>query len=163
LALRAAKAAREAGTGTRVIGVSRFSSGEARQQLEDGGVETIYADLLDPIHMKTLPDARNIIYMAARKFGSTGEESMTWAMNVVLPSRVAERYPNAKIVAFSSGNIYPFVAVSSGGATEQTPVNPVGEYAQSVLGRERIFEYYSRRNGTPIVFLRLNYAAELRY
>ncbi|MCW5980499.1 MAG: NAD(P)-dependent oxidoreductase [Bryobacteraceae bacterium] len=163
LALRAARAARETGARARVIGVSRFSSPQARRQLEDGGVETISADLLNADELAGLPDAKNVIYMAARKFGSTGEESLTWAMNAVLPGRVAERYRDAAIVAFSSGNIYPFVPVSGGGATEETAVGPVGEYAQSVLARERIFEYFSRSYGTRVVMLRLNYAVELRY
>lgn len=163
LAIRAARAAREAGANLRIIGVSRFSTPASRHQLEDGGVETISADLLDPDQLAKLPEAKNIIYMAARKFGSTGEEALTWAMNAVLPGRVAERFPNSTIIAFSSGNIYPFVPVSTGGATEETPVGPVGEYAQSVLARERVFEYFSRRNSTPVVMLRLNYAVELRY
>lgn len=163
LARRAVRAAREAGAGLRVIGVSRFADAALRKRLEAGGVETISADLLDPGRLAELPEAKNVIFMAARKFGSTGNEELTWAMNVWLPARVAERYRDAGIVAFSSGNIYPFVPVSSGGATEDTPVGPVGEYAQSVLGRERMFQYFSALHGTPVTLLRLNYAVELRY
>jgi nucleoside-diphosphate-sugar epimerase len=163
LALRARRAADAAGTNTRIIGVSRFSDASARKLLDSAGVETVEADLLDWVKVATLPAAANVIFMAGRKFGSTGDSSLTWAMNVHVPALVCERYKDARIVAFSSGNIYPFVPVVSGGATESTPVEPVGEYAQSVLGRERMFEYYSNRNGTPVALLRLNYAAELRY
>jgi nucleoside-diphosphate-sugar epimerase len=126
-------------------------------------VETIAADLLDAKKLAGLPNAKNVIFMAGRKFGSTGAESLTWAMNVLLPAMVAERYRDSRIVAFSSGNIYPFVPVVSGGATEQTPVGPVGEYALTVLGRERIFEHFSGLYGTPVTLLRLNYAIDLRY
>jgi nucleoside-diphosphate-sugar epimerase len=163
LAIRAARAAEQAGLRRRIIGVSRFSDAALRRQLEAAGVETLSADLLDFDGLARLPDAPNVIFMAARKFGSTGDEALTWAMNALLPARVAERYRQARIVAFSSGNVYPFVPVDSGGATEQTPPGPVGEYAQSVLARERLFEYQSRRYGTPVVLLRLNYAVELRY
>jgi nucleoside-diphosphate-sugar epimerase len=163
LALRAARAAEQAGMRRRILGVSRFSDAGLRRQLEAAGVETISADLLDFDGLGRLPDAPNVIFMAARKFGSTGDEALTWAMNALLPARVAERYRQARIVAFSSGNIYPLVPVTSGGATEETPPGPVGEYAQSVLARERLFEYQSRRYGTPVVLLRLNYAVELRY
>jgi nucleoside-diphosphate-sugar epimerase len=163
LALRAKRAADQAGGNKRIIGVSRFSDKAARKLLDRAGVETIEADLLDAGKVAALPEAENVIFMAGRKFGSTGDASLTWAMNVYLPARVCERYRNSRIVAFSSGNIYPFVPVVSGGATESTPVEPVGEYAQSVLGRERIFEYFSNLYGTPVLLLRLNYAAELRY
>lgn len=163
LAIRAARALEQAGARKRIIGVSRFSEGGLRRQLEAAGVETLSADLLDFDGLSRLPDAPNVIFMAARKFGSTGDEALTWAMNALLPARVAERYRQSRIVAFSSGNIYPFVPVTSGGATEETPPGPVGEYAQSVLARERLFEFQSRRYGTPAVLLRLNYAVELRY
>ncbi len=163
LAHRAVRAAREAGSKLRVLGVSRFSDSKVRAELEEIGVETIAADLLDAGQLNALPDVRNVIFMAARKFGSTGDEALTWAMNALLPARVAERYRNSRIVAFSSGNIYPFVTPASGGATEETPVGPVGEYAQSVLARERMFEYFSKLYQTPVVMIRLNYAVELRY
>jgi len=127
------------------------------------GVETICADLLDRRQLAGLPDAANVIFMAGRKFGSTGNEPLTWATNALIPALVAERYPESRIVAFSTGNIYPFVPVSGGGATEQTPAAPVGEYAQSTLARERLFEYFSLKNGTPMTILRLNYAIDLRY
>jgi nucleoside-diphosphate-sugar epimerase len=131
--------------------------------LQRSGIETIHADLLDDQQLRSLPDAANVVFMAGRKFGSTGAESLTWAMNTYLAARVAERYRRSRIVAFSSGNVYPLVAVVDGGARETTPPAPVGEYAQSVLGRERMFEHFSARHGTPVCLLRLNYAIDLRY
>ena len=134
-----------------------------RERLEAWGIETIAADLLAPGALAALPDAPNVIFMAARKFGSTGNESLTWAMNTFLPGLVAERYRNSRIVAFSTGNVYPLTPVLHGGPTETSPLGPVGEYAQSCLGRERMFEHFSRQYGTPVTLLRLNYAVELRY
>jgi len=163
LALRAVKAARLAGVAHQVIGVSRFTDERARALLEEGGVNTVSANLLDEADLAALPSAPNVIYMAARKFGSTGDEGYTWAMNTYLPGRVAERFRASRIVSFSSGNVYPFVPVTSGGATEETPTEPVGEYAISALGRERMFTHFSKVNGTPVVLLRLNYAVEMRY
>ncbi|MBI3682298.1 MAG: NAD-dependent epimerase/dehydratase family protein [Acidobacteria bacterium] len=163
LARRAARSAAEAGVSRRVIAVSRYSSDETRQKLEEWGVETASADLMDRGQLACLPDAGNVIYLAARKFGSTGAEHLTWGMNAWLPGLVAERYRSARIVAMSSGNIYPLVPVSSGGASESMPLDPVGEYGQSVLARERILEFFSIRYGTPVTLVRLNYAVELRY
>ena len=154
--------AKRAGT-PRVIAVARYSSSAVRERLAHSGVETIAADLLEPGALEGLPDTPNVIFMAAMKFGTTGAEHMTWAMNTFLPGLVAERFHRSRIVAFSTGNVYPLVPVTSGGATEDTLTEPVGEYAQSALGRERMFEYGSRRHGTPCVLLRLNYATELRY
>lgn len=163
LAVRARRAADAAGVRMRIIGVSRFSNPAARRWLEEAGIETIAADALVEEELAALPDAPNVVYMAARKFGSTGDEAYTWAMNTYLPARAALRYRHSRIVAFSSGNVYPFVPVSSGGATEATPPAPVGEYGMSALGRERMFEYVSSHHGTPAAILRLNYAVELRY
>ncbi len=165
LARRARRAADEASAPVRIVAVSRFSDRAAEQQLLAAGVETIHADLLDASQLARLPDAENVVFMAGRKFGSTDAHlaHLTWAINVYLPARVAERYRDSRIVAFSSGNVYPLVPAESGGATEQTPPAPVGEYAQSVLGRERMFEFFSARHGTRVCLLRLNYAIELRY
>ena len=113
--------------------------------------------------MSRLPDAQNVIYMVGRKFGSTGNEPLTWAVNALVPALVAERYRGSRIVAFSTGNVYPFLPVESGGATESTHTSPIGDYAQSALARERMFEYFSDKDGTPVLILRLNYAVELRY
>ncbi len=159
----AMRARRASPAGKRIIGVSRFSNANSRDSLEAAGVETIAADLLDEGSLQSLPDAPNVLFMTGRKFGSTGDEGLTWAMNTFMPALAAERFRHSRIVAFSSGNIYPFVPVTSGGATEASGLAPVGEYAQSVLGRERMLQYFSARYGTPMVILRLNYAIDLRY
>jgi len=153
----------DAGVNKRVIAASRFSEEPIRCDLEKWGVETIACDLLRPGALSNLPDTPNVIFMAARKFGTSGSEYLTWAMNTFLPGMTAERFRNCRIVAFSTGNVYGLESVSSGGATENTPVAPMGEYAQSALGRERMFEYGSAQWGTPVTLLRLNYAVELRY
>lgn len=152
-----------AGKNAKVTGVSRFASGTLREELEAAGIRTISADLLNETALSLLPEVPNVIYMAGHKFGTTGREHYTWAMNAYLPGRVAEKFKASRIVAFSSGNIYPLTAVTKGGASEETAPAPIGEYAQSCLGRERVFEYFSRKNGTPLVNFRLNYAIDLRY
>jgi nucleoside-diphosphate-sugar epimerase len=156
-------AIQETGINKRVIGVSRFSDAKAKQELEDAGIETISCDLLDDKQLQALPYTKNIIYLAGFKFGSVGNEGFTWAMNAYLPGRVADKFKNSNIVAFSSGNVLPFVKVTSGGVSEQTTPEPIGEYAQSTLGRERIFEYFSKKNHTPVLIYRLNYAVDFRY
>jgi nucleoside-diphosphate-sugar epimerase len=163
LARMARRALDASGRSGRVIGVARFSDPEQRQTLERQGVETIACDLLDPSSLSRLPDAANVLFMAGRKFGSTGDESYTWAMNAYLPALVCERYRASRIVAFSTGNVYGLTSVGRGGSREEDPCGPVGEYAQSCLGRERMFEYFSRCHGIPVAILRLNYATEMRY
>jgi nucleoside-diphosphate-sugar epimerase len=163
LAKLARRAIEKAGVKKKVIAVARFSDAAVRNDLAKAGIEIITCDLLKPRALVSLPDAENIIFMAARKFGTSGSEHLTWAMNTFLPGLVAERYRSSRIVAFSTGNVYPLVPIDSGGAAESTPVAPAGEYAQSALGRERMFEYGSAEWGTPVVILRLNYAVELRY
>ena len=163
LAALARRASDKAAVKRRVIAVARFSNSELPKELSAQGIETIACDLLEPGALERLPDAPNVIFMAARKFGSSGAEHLTWAMNTFLPALVAERYRNSRIVAFSTGNVYPLRSAAEGGATEATPVGPIGEYAQSALGRERMFEYGSSRYGTRVTILRLNYAVELRY
>jgi nucleoside-diphosphate-sugar epimerase len=147
----------------RVMGVARFSDKAMPEALRAHGVEPIVCDLLEPEELAKLPDAENVIFMAARKFGTTGSEHLSWAINTQLPTLVADRYRQSRAVCFSSGNVYPLVPVVQGGASEQTPVCPQGEYAQSVLGRERIFEHASHRWGMKVTLLRLNYAIDLRY
>jgi nucleoside-diphosphate-sugar epimerase len=163
LACRAGRAAQAAGTKIRIIGTDVHCEDLDPDRFEAAGVEILCVDLLDAASFATLPDARNVIFMAGRKFGSTGKESLTWAMNVHVPALIAARYRSSRIVVFSSGNIYPFLPVITGGATEETAPAPIGEYAQSVLGRERVFEYFSARHGTQVTLLRLNYAIDLRY
>jgi nucleoside-diphosphate-sugar epimerase len=150
-------------SGARVIAVARFTDRELPARLQADGIETIACDMLEPGALAKLPDAPNVIFMAARKFGTAGAEYLTWAMNTFLPGLVAERYRDSRIVAFSTGNVYPLTPVESCGATEMATPAPVGEYAQSALGRERMFEYGASRFGTHAAILRLNYAVEMRY
>lgn len=157
------QAVESVGEDRRVIGVSRFSSPEVQETLEEQGIETIAGDLLDEDFLAELPDVRNIIYMAGMKFGSTGNAPLTWALNTYLPGKVADRFRDSRIVAFSTGNVYPFVPVKSGGSSESDSLGPVGEYAQSCLGRERILTHFSKVHEIPMVVIRLNYAIEMRY
>ncbi len=163
LARRTQNAIQAAGVTTKVIGTARFSDASIREQLEDQGVRTIAADLLDEKQLAQLPEVPNVIYMAGQKFGTTGREPYTWAMNAYLPGRITEKYRNSRIVAFSSGNVYPMSLASLGGSKETDDPGPIGEYAQSCLGRERIFQHYCLAYQTPVVLLRLNYAIDLRY
>ncbi|MEQ1750030.1 MAG: epimerase [Prosthecobacter sp.] len=163
LARMAKRASDEAGTTRRIIGVSRFRDAAARTGLEKHGVETIICDLLDERALAALPDAPNSIYMAGMKFGATGQEPLTWAMNALLPGLVCQRFPYSRIAAFSTGNVYGLVPTSGSGSREIDTPNPAGEYAQSCLGRERIFEHFALAHGTPVSLIRLNYACDLRY
>lgn len=163
LARMARRALDEAGLSHPVIGVARFTDPRSRQSLESAGVQTLACDLLDRDQVRRLPDASAVISMVGQKFGTSGAESATWATNAFLPALISERYPKVPTLAFSTGNVYPLVPVASGGATEETSPGPIGEYAQSALGRERMFEYFSRLRGTPTSVYRLNYAVELRY
>jgi hypothetical protein len=158
-----ARLARNAAPAKRIIGVARFSDPAVRERLDGWGVETIAADLLDAEQVKALPRVKNVLFMAGRKFGSSGNQALTWAMNVHSPALVAETFRESRIVAFSTGNIYPLVDVMHQGALETTPPAPRGEYAQSCLGRERLFEYFSGQYQTPGRLFRLNYAIDLRY
>ncbi|MCC6579978.1 MAG: NAD(P)-dependent oxidoreductase [Phycisphaeraceae bacterium] len=152
-----------AGQGRHVVAVSRFSDAPMKNRMESWGIRTITGDLLDEAFVRGLPDATHVMYMAGMKFGATGNESLTWAMNALLPAAVCRRYATSRIAAFSTGNIYGLSPLSRGGSVETDAPNPVGEYAMSCLGRERVFEHFSREQGTPVSLLRLNYACELRY
>ena len=163
LAKQAKRAIDLAGITKKVIGVSRFSTPGVREDLHEAGIETIAANLLSEDCLQNLPDIQNVILMAGRKFGSTDNESLTWAMNSYMPGRVADKYRDSQLVIFSTGNVYPLTPVSHGGATECLPPAPIGEYAQSCLSRERICAYFSSQFGTPMAILRLNYAIDLRY
>lgn len=161
---RLAKAAVDiAGVQKKITGVSRFSEPGLQDELNALGIETIPADLLNDEELQRLPAAKNVIYLAGQKFGTTGKESYTWAMNTYLPGRVAEKYRDANIVVFSTGNVYPLSPVLNGGLTEDVPAAPVGEYGQSCLGRERMFQYFSSLHGTPLFIYRLNYANDVSY
>lgn len=160
LAVRAIEAA---GTDTTVYAVSRFTTPETADKLSACGATVIRADITSDDELAALPDAANVIYLIGAKFGTTRNEAATWATNAYLPGRVAQRYAGSRIVALSTGNVYPLSPTGSGGPTEADPVGPVGEYAMSCLGRERIFSYFAERHQTPLALLRLNYAVEMRY
>ncbi|MHC4483716.1 MAG: NAD-dependent epimerase/dehydratase family protein [Planctomycetota bacterium] len=151
------------GPGKNIYAVSRFSDKAARAKIERAGVKTIQADLLDESLYSQLPDVENVFYLAGMKFGATGNQPLTWALNSFLPGLVARHYKNSRIVVFSTGNVYPLVDIGGSGASEETAPEPIGEYAQSCLGRERMFEYFSQLRNTQVTLVRLNYANEPRY
>ena len=163
LARRVRRAAGAAGGQRRVVAASRFSEPGTAAALERDGIEAVSCDLLDPAQVARLPRVGNVLYLAGRKFGSSDRPDLTWAHNVVVPMHVARHFDRARIVVFSSGNVYPLSPRDSAGATESDATGPVGEYAQSCLGRERVFEYFARENGTPCLLFRLFYAVDLRY
>jgi len=147
----------------RVYAVSRFSDNGVKAKMEDAGVDVIAADLLEESVYPELPDAENVFYLVGMKFGSTTNQPLTWALNCFVPTLVARRYRKSRIVALSTGNVYPLVGINSSGASEKTQPSPIGEYAQSCLGRERMFEHFSMVYGMPVSLIRLNYANEPRY
>ena len=163
LARLAKQAVDKAGINKKIIGVARFSEEGLQKELNEQGIETYQADLLNEDQLQSLPEVENVLYLAGTKFGTTGKESLTWAMNAYLPGRVAEKFKNSKIVVFSTGNVYPLTPVKLGGADESRLPEPIGEYAQSCLGRERMFQYYSSKYNTPLLIYRLNYANDVSY
>src|SRR5262252_7898215 len=158
-----ARLAKRATPGKRVVGVARFSDKGVREKLAGWAIECTEADLLERKQIDALPKLANVVFMAGRKFGSSGQEDLTWAMNAHVPALAAEAFAGSRIVAYSTGNVYPFVNVHHGGATEQTPANAVGVYANSCAAREGLFHYFSRTRGTPGRIIRLNYAIDMRY
>jgi len=163
LARRVKRASDLAGVERRVIAVSRFSDPSVMTSLEEAGIAVRRCDLLSPEEIRQLPVCENVLFLSGRKFGSSDRPDLTWAANTVVPSHVAFHYRDSRIVAFSTGNVYPLVKTSGRGSVETDAVGPVGEYAQSCLGRERVFEYYAREYGTRCLLFRLNYAVDLRY
>ncbi len=163
LARMAVRATQQAGIPRRIVAASRFSDGSLPARLQAWGVETVVCDLLDEDSVAALPDAANVIFMTGMKFGASRNPALTWAMNCYAPALVCRRYRHSRIVAFSSGNVYPLVALDSGGSQETDEPGPIGEYAITVLGRERTFQYFSDRDQIPAALLRLNYATEMRY
>jgi hypothetical protein len=163
LAIMAARAMRAAGKKHDVMAVSRFSNAEARALLEREGIRTVSCDLLDRAAVAELPDCPNILFLAGQKFGTSSGPELTWAMNTLVPANVAERFPQSRIVAFSTGCVYAFTTIAHGGGREDTPLDPPGDYANSCVGRERIFQYASKERGTPVCLFRLNYAVDFRY
>jgi nucleoside-diphosphate-sugar epimerase len=159
----AKRASDQAGVKRRVIAVDRWPSSEQEDKLKAVGVETLKCDLLDPAELAKLPDAPNILFMVGVKFGTSGQQGLTWAINSYLPGLVCNRYRSSRIVAFSTGNVYGLVPVTGTGSVETDDLNPVGEYAMSALGRERVFDHFSRSFGIPVTIVRLNYACEMRY
>lgn len=157
------QAIERAGLDKRVIAVSRFSEPGLTEELNAEGIETIVANILEDSQLQDLPEVENVLYLAGQKFGTASNEPYTWAMNTYLPGRVAEKFRKSRIVVYSTGNVYPFTPVGSGGATEEMRADPIGEYGQSCLGRERMFQYFSGIYGTPILIYRLNYAIDFKY
>lgn len=163
LAVLAACAAEQAQSDVRVIAASRFSDESARDYLHKRGVETQIADVFDRQQLKSLPDSPNVVYLVGMKFGTSSDPVPTWATNTVAPVHVCERFPQSKMVALSTGNIYPLTAVDSAGSQESDSLTPLGEYPNAAVARERVFQYYSTRNASPTAMMRLNYAHDLRY
>lgn len=159
----ATRAIAEAATGAQVVAVSRFSQPGAAEAMRATGAQVVAADLTEDDSLAALPDAANVVFLVGAKFGSAGNEPGTWAVNTFLPGRVAQRYAGSRIVALSTGNVYPLTPTAGAGPTEEHPVGPVGEYAMSCLGRERIFTHFAGRHGSPTALIRLNYAVEARY
>lgn len=164
MAIKAKRAFDAAGNTGRIYAVSLFDYPDAADSMRQAGVDVIEADISDATQLSALPEVDNIIYMVGKKFGTTGGgESLTWHINVTLPYLMAQRFPNARIVSFSTGNVYGYAPVTSGGSCEDAVLHPVGEYAQSCMGRERVLEHCSVENQTPMLMFRLNYAIDLRY
>jgi len=159
-----ARMAKRAVPDRRVIGVARFSDPGVKDYLESHGVETIQCDLLDRDAVDGLPDIPNIVFMAGRKFGSSGEEWLTWAMNALVPAIVGERFTSSRIVSLSTACVYPYTPVTGSGSHESDPpIAPPGEYANSCVARERLLEHFSRLHGTAGRLIRLSYALDMRY
>ncbi len=163
LAAMAQKAFERVGSRHHVYAVSRYSNPAKRAEIEASGIKTISADLSSNDDLAALPDFKYIIYLAGRKFGTTGSEASTWESNASVPTLVSRRFKGSTIVVFSTGNIYPLTTARSGGCSEETPTAPIGEYAMSSLARERIFEYAALNYGTKVTLFRLNFAIDLRY
>ena len=163
LARRVKRATLAAGVARRVFAVARFSLPGVREKLEAAGVEVVPCDLLQREAVAQLPVCENVLYLAGRKFGSSQANALTWASNTIIPAYVAEHYRRSRIVVFSTGNVYSFGSATAGGAVETDLPDPRGEYAQSCLGRERVFEHFAETYGTHCLLFRLNYAVDLRY
>ncbi len=163
LARMARRAAEASSLPCRIIAVSRFSDAGVRRQLDDVGIETLSGDLFDPQFLRSLPDCANVMFMAGFKFGAAASPGAAWATNAYLPGAVMSRFRDSRIVAFSTGNVYGMTDIAGRGSVETDDLRPIGEYAMSAVGRERVISYFSQANHTPTAILRLNYAVELRY
>ncbi len=163
LAVLARRAIEQAGVDVRVIAVSRFSNTASKDYLHARGVETRNADVFDRQQLDELPDSTNVVYLVGMKFGTSSDPVPTWATNTIAPVHACERFAGARLVALSTGNIYPLCAADSDGSVESDPLTPVGEYPNAAVARERIFQHYAANNNTPTVLMRLNYAHDLHY
>ncbi|HLJ96919.1 MAG TPA: NAD-dependent epimerase/dehydratase family protein [Gemmataceae bacterium] len=163
LAWLAHRAAAAAGRALDIFAVSRFSDDATRCWLQERGVQTLSIDLLNRQDVQRLPDAAEVVYLVGRKFGTAENAAQTWVINTLVPAYIAERYRHSRLVVLSTGNVYPFVSVSTGGSVETDALTPVGEYANAVVARERVLEFFAHLASTPLTILRLNYAVELRY
>lgn len=163
LTTMACRARDAAGADLEIVAADLFPDAGVRSRLERAGARTVTCDLLDPHAAADLPDARNVIYMVGMKFGTSGDPARTWAANALPTDYVARRYRDARIVAFSTGCVYDLVPAESGGSVETDPLEPIGEYSNACVARERIFEFLSGVHHTPMVLMRLNYAVEMRY
>src|SRR5581483_3707823 len=163
LALMPRRALDQLGRADVVVAVARFRSLRAAAEFEAQGLVPHACDLADAAAVAALPEAPTVFYLAGVKFGTAGDPNLLQRLNVEVPRLVAERFRRSRIVAFSSGNVYPFVRPDSGGASEATPPQPVGDYAASCVAREQVFAEAAERHGTPVVLIRLNYAVEFRY
>ncbi|HWA99233.1 MAG TPA: NAD-dependent epimerase/dehydratase family protein [Pirellulales bacterium] len=163
MARMARRASDLAGVRRKIYGVARFSSPELPERLQSMGIEPLRCDLLDPQQAAKLPEVPNVVSMCGMKFGASQHAALTWAMNCLVPANICQKYRHSRIVAFSSGNVYGLTPVCRGGSVESDPPTPVGEYAMSAVGRERMYEHFSLQLGIPTVLVRLNYACELRY
>jgi nucleoside-diphosphate-sugar epimerase len=159
----ARRASDAAGVRRRILGVARFASDDQAAQLAALDIEVVRCDLLDPVQLDRLPEVPNVVFLTGMKFGTTGQEAMTWAVNSFLPGLVSRKFHRSRIVALSTGNVYGLTPVDGGGSRETDPPDPRGEYALSCLGRERVFEHFSRELDIPMALIRLNYATEMRY
>jgi nucleoside-diphosphate-sugar epimerase len=163
LAVLARRAADLSGTNLEVVAASRFSNADSRAWLHDRGVTTIAADVLNRHDIEALPNAKHVIYLVGLKFGTSSSPGATWVANTLAPAAVIQKYRDSSIIALSTGNVYPFVDATSDGSTEDQPLIPIGEYPNAAVARERIFEFFSEQQNTPVALLRLNYALDLRY
>ena len=163
LAWLARRAADAANHPLAIIAVSRFTQPHARNWFEQRQIQTLACDVLDPAAVAQLPDSPNLLYLVGLKFGTANNPAATWASNTLAPARVCERFPQARIVALSTGNVYPLAEINRGGSVESDPLTPIGEYANAAVGRERIFEFCSTQHGSAVALIRLYYAVELRY
>ena len=148
---------------SKVIAVDLFPNPAVRDALAAKGCQTVTCDLLDAGALDGLPDCGNVLIMTGFKFGASGNPTAMWAMNTLLPARIVGRFAGSRLLLMSSGNVYRFVPTASGGATETDATEPVGEYAQSRLGGERVAQYVADRQGTKLVIVRLFYSVEMRY